>query len=351
MLTKRWVQSFILAETERPKTTYVDYSAPRSELVFYRVNYVDGNGQEIPSASVLGISTSTAVARARPEAASAYDTNNIISDPQLTNSGTISAEQIQSFLSSQGSVLVNYSSGGKTAAQRIYDDCQTHGISPYVVLVTLQKEKGLIRSSTANPNSYAMGWNTGDSSTSDFANQIYYGTRQFRLYYNNLGGYGWTVGQPHAVSDGTVTPANTATAGLYIYTPWIGQGGGGQVGVGGNYLFWDLWYNTFDFGATAETTAVFPPTVITSKYSTSPYATTKNAFYVSDPSLAGQCTWYAYGRVIELSEAGYLDASAATIMYNAFWGKTGRDAKNWPSFLGGEWTSTNSAPLPLDNGS
>lgn len=105
MLTKRWVQSFILAETERPKTTYVDYSAPRSELVFYRVNYVDGNGQEIPSASVLGISTSTAVARARPEAASAYDTNNIISDPQLTNSGTISAEQIQSFLSSQGSVL------------------------------------------------------------------------------------------------------------------------------------------------------------------------------------------------------------------------------------------------------
>jgi hypothetical protein len=43
----RWEK---LNETVFPLTTYVDYSAPRSELVFYRVNYVDGNGQEIPSA-------------------------------------------------------------------------------------------------------------------------------------------------------------------------------------------------------------------------------------------------------------------------------------------------------------
>jgi hypothetical protein len=93
---------------------------------------------------------------------------------------------------------------------------------------------------------------------------------------------------------------------------------------------------------------IFPETVIKTKSSTSPYATSKNAFYASDPNLRGQCTWYAYGRVVELAEAGYLDSSAATIMYNAFWGKSQRDAKNWPSFLGGTWTATTSAPLPID---
>ena len=251
-----------LNENAISSTAFVDYSAPRPELVFYRVNAIDENGVELPGSATVSVST-TANAGPKgpsPSAGASYDKNNIITDSQLTNPGAMSASQIQSFLSSQGSVLATYSSGGKTAAQRIYDDCQTHGISPYVVLVTLQKEKGLVKSSTANPNNFAMGWNTSDSSTSDFANQIYYGTRQFRRYYDNLGSYGWTVGANHSVSDGTVTAANTATAGLYIYTPWIGQGGGGQTGVGGNYLFWDLWYNTFGFGGGVVTSA--PTTVL-----------------------------------------------------------------------------------------
>jgi hypothetical protein len=247
-----------LNEGAFPLTTFVDYSAPRDEVVFYRVNCMNENGEELPSTSIVEVRTSAASSLAQPEAVSAYDKNNIITDAQLINAGAMSAAQIQSFLASKGSVLASYSTGGKTAAQHIYDDCQTHGVSPYVVLVTLQKEKSLITSSTANPNSYAMGWNTVDASTSDFANQIYYGTRQFKLYYNNLGGYGWAVGQPHAVSDGTVTSADIATAGLYIYTPWIGQGGGGRVGVGGNYLFWDLWYNTFGFSSSSSSSGTMP---------------------------------------------------------------------------------------------
>jgi murein DD-endopeptidase MepM/ murein hydrolase activator NlpD len=244
-----------LNEKAFPLTTFVDYSAPRSELVFYRVNFVDENSEESPSAAVVGISTSAAVPLAKAEAALAYDKNDIITDSQLINAGAMSAAQIQNFLASQSSVLANYFAGGKTAAQRIHDDCQTHGISPYVVLVTLQKEKGLIRSSTANPNSFAMGWNTGDSSTSDFANQIYYGTRQFKLHYENVRGYhdldgvAW-YGQTRTVNDGRVTGKSTATEALYMYTPWIGQGGGGRSGVGGNYLFWDLWKISFRFETT-----------------------------------------------------------------------------------------------------
>lgn len=242
-------------------TTFVDYAPPRPALVWYRVTYLDGNGLETAAVSVASISTNEeALSSKNPEMmASVYSKNDIITDSQLTNANAMSLSQIQTFLSNNGSVLANYSVAGKTAAQHIYDACQTQGISPQVVLVTLQKEKGLIRSSTGNPENFAMGWNTGDSSVSGFADQIFYGTRQFRLYYNNLGNYNWVVGQSHSVSDGVVTAANIATAGLYIYTPWIGQGGGGQVGVGGNYLFWDLWQNTFAFGNTGTTAVVEHP--------------------------------------------------------------------------------------------
>ena len=42
-------------------TTFVDYSAPRSQLVYYRINQVTVDGEELPSASVASISTTPAV--------------------------------------------------------------------------------------------------------------------------------------------------------------------------------------------------------------------------------------------------------------------------------------------------
>jgi len=92
----------------------------------------------------------------------------------------------------------------------------------------------------------------------------------------------------------------------------------------------------------------FSPTVITAKDSTSVYATDQNAFYVSNPDLAGQCTWYVYGRVIELTDKNELDDSVGIHFYNAFWGKSGRHAKNWPDFLGGSWFCTHNDVLPIE---
>lgn len=92
----------------------------------------------------------------------------------------------------------------------------------------------------------------------------------------------------------------------------------------------------------------FPPTVILDITSTSPYAREQNTFYVTDPTLVGQCTWYVYGRVIELANGGYLGDSVNDLFYNAFWGERGRDAQNWPDFLGGTWEDTNITPLPLE---
>ena len=80
------------------------------------------------------------------------------------------------------------------------------------------------------------------------------------------------------------------------------------------------------------------------------YAQALNPFasQYSNQTLEGQCTWYAYGRVIELADTGYLDSSAKQLMINAFWHSSNRHAINWPSYLGGTWTDTTSGALPMD---
>ena len=90
----------------------------------------------------------------------------------------------------------------------------------------------------------------------------------------------------------------------------------------------------------------FSATALTAWNSTSPYAREKNVFYAN--GNAGQCTWYAYGRVVELVEKGELDPQAQTILYNAFLNKTGRHARYWPDFIGGTWTCTTTTALPVE---
>ncbi len=249
--------------------TAVDYlDRVDAQNVWYRIAPVGDNDieGEPSAATVVGLPLVMAERNGQmvANAASGFDKNNIITDAQLLNTSTMTRADIQNFLSTRGSVLANLTFNGSTAAQIIYSACQTHGINPQVVLTTLQKEQSLITSSTSNLQTrlnFAMGWGT----SSNFSDQVYYGTRQFRRYRDNLSGYvdvrgvPWRVGQLQAVYDGTVTPANITTAGLFIYTPWIGQGGGGRAGVGGNYLFYDIWFNKFGFGGSSGGGATTPP--------------------------------------------------------------------------------------------
>ncbi|MCI5125112.1 MAG: CHAP domain-containing protein [Candidatus Electrothrix sp. AR5] len=96
-----------------------------------------------------------------------------------------------------------------------------------------------------------------------------------------------------------------------------------------------------------ETNLYVPATSLAN--TSSKYATTENAFKNSSTqTLTGQCTWYAYGRVIELVDKGDLPSAAKNRFESAFWGTSGRHAKNWPSMLGGNWYKTVTTALPLD---
>lgn len=97
-----------------------------------------------------------------------------------------------------------------------------------------------------------------------------------------------------------------------------------------------------------EKNIAFPATILTSKSSSSKYGTTDNAFAKSNSGqdLEGQCTWYVYGRVIELADKGHIPSSAKTNIRNALWGKTGRHANKWHTFLTGNWIETDNAVLP-----
>ncbi len=193
--------------------------------------------------------------------AASYDVNNLINDPTFIDINSMSASDIQSFLNSKGSFLKDFSEGGRSAAQIIYDASHGHGqasgsafgitvdantgtVSPRVILTTLQKEQGLLTMVTRNDGSLnaAMGYGCPDSGGCDpkyagFTNQVEWGAWQLRYNYEagfkdaswrstNYGSATFPAspgypGQTVTIDSQSVTFANAATAALYRYTPHI----------------------------------------------------------------------------------------------------------------------------------
>jgi hypothetical protein len=201
---------------------------------------------------------------------------NLISDAEFTNSSSMSAQQIQNFLISNGSGLANYTipadqvpgdpenqpGTGQKAADFIYQNSQQFGINPKVILVTLQKEESLI--TTASPSSIRLEWALGygyyagspcadpnnSNYTGGFGRQIYWASAFFRNRFDNVGGkqgpglshagdtidiqtYSWQAGNT------SVYLSDRATALLYRYTPYI---------YNGNYNFYTLYNQWFGSG-------------------------------------------------------------------------------------------------------
>ena len=201
-------------------------------------------------------------APAPAEAASAADFNpgNIISDAQFYNSKTMTVAQVQAFLNSKVpncragyTCLKDYRSdssyqparaagcavypgaANQSAAEIIWQVSSVCGINPQVMLVLLEKEQGLVSSTSPTAGSYrkATGFGCPDTAVCDsvyygFFNQVYNAAYQYKKYQATPGGRNFAAGRTNTIQwspnaacgSSQVYIENQATAGLYLYTPY-----------------------------------------------------------------------------------------------------------------------------------
>jgi hypothetical protein len=192
--------------------------------------------------------------------ASTFDPGYIISDQRFFDSGAMDEAAIQNFLRSRlpscaqsngAACLPNftettptraattrcttYAGAANEPASRIINKvAKACGINPQVLVVTLQKENGLVTNGSPGPASYrtAMGYGCPDTAACDstyygFFNQVYSAASQFIRYGVNPTSWRYHVGQvavqfhPNAACGSTVVNIrNRATAALYNYTPY-----------------------------------------------------------------------------------------------------------------------------------
>lgn len=240
----------------------------------------------------------TEQAEAAPQG-SAFDPGLIISDSVFFDFGTMSVDQIQDFLDSRVSdcraepdgpaCLKDYvmdtpatqaaegrceaipARSDATAAQMIHDVANACGINPEVLIVTLQKEQGLVTSSKPTPYMYraAMGYGCPDSDPGicgkvyvGLFNQIYRGASQLQWYGNSEGSFTWlrpgrTVNVRYSPRSSCGTKSfeikSQATANLYYYTPYTPNraaldnlyGTGDSCSAYGNRNFWRFFHDWF----------------------------------------------------------------------------------------------------------
>ena len=208
-----------------------------------------------------------------------FDPGNIVSDQVLTDTSTMTVDQIQTFLEARvrggacdryreseratdrgyappwtclfefqqnpDSGATNYGQfdssgnpasipGGLSAAEIIHRASQEYGINPQVLLVLLQKEQELITDNWPWPTRYskATGWACPDTAPCDpnsagFHSQVTSAARGLRGYIDNLESWWYRVGTNqiayHPNKDcgyQTINIKSRATAGLYLYTPY-----------------------------------------------------------------------------------------------------------------------------------
>ena len=158
-----------------------------------------------------------------------------------------------------------------SAAEVIYSVAVACGISPKVLITTLQKEQGLVTST--KPTSYmyraAMGFGCPDSDPGicgkvyvGLFNQVYRAAKQLRWYGNPEGSFtywkpGRTVSMRYNPKSSCGTKSfelkNQATANLYYYTPYTPNqaalsnlyGSGDSCSAYGNRNFWRFYHDWF----------------------------------------------------------------------------------------------------------
>jgi len=186
-----------------------------------------------------------------------FNPNYIISDFEILDYTAMDLKSIEDFLTAKNGYLASYSVTDPdgiimTAAEIIYDRAVTNKVNPKFLLVLLQKEQSLIED--VSPRQSQLDWATGygcpdgascNSRWKGFWKQINSASLQFRDYMDNPHLYTYKQGEtytftnPYATIErktSVVTPANSATAALYNYTPHV---------YNGNYNFYNIWQRYF----------------------------------------------------------------------------------------------------------
>lgn len=251
---------------------------------------------------LLGLLTGVQVAaplQAQAAPVTDFDPGNIISDSVMYDASTMNAASVQAFLDARGAsckpaagstciksyrestpsrAVTAMCPGGYTgvpnerAADIIAKVSVACGINPQVLLVTLQKEQGLITSTagkTAYTYSRALGFGCPDNvggwcnpSYAGFANQVYSAANQLKRYAAGLAG-SYRAGRVNTIlwnpnaacGSSQVYIENQATASLYSYTPYRPNGAALAAGFGsgdscssyGNrnfHLYFQAWFGS-----------------------------------------------------------------------------------------------------------
>ncbi|MEK7653493.1 MAG: hypothetical protein AAB358_03370 [Patescibacteria group bacterium] len=182
-----------------------------------------------------------------PASAATFDPNYLIADTEITDYNAMNLTDIQNFLDKRNGTLKSYitvdkEGNFKTAPQTFFEVSQTWMINPKYLLVLVQKEQSLLDDTAPSQGQYD--WATGygcpdtggcDSRWQGFYKQVNSAAAQTRYYMDNINEFNFQPGKISIIDGQSVTPKNTATAGLYNYTPHLH----------GNQSFWNLWNQYF----------------------------------------------------------------------------------------------------------
>ncbi|MGV8857722.1 FG-GAP repeat domain-containing protein [Rhodoglobus sp.] len=235
---------------------------------------------------------------------SEFSAGNIISDALFYDGQAMTKNEIQAFLNSKIGTCINgrclnvltapvssrakdvsqttgnliceaFTGGTLSAADIIYRAQVACGISAKVILVTLQKEQGLVSSRAPGEAALdrAMGMACPDTAPCaeyalGFGNQVYLGARQLKAYkaaaFAKQPGVHQIQYHPNtSCGSSSVNIVNYATAALYNYTPYrpnaaalANLGGvGDSCSSYGNRNFWWYYSNWFGSSLVPEVTA------------------------------------------------------------------------------------------------
>ena len=181
-----------------------------------------------------------------PAIAAEFDPDYLISDSEIQAYNAMGLDDIQRFLDRKSGTLKNYitvdkEDNLKSATQTFFEVSNRWMINPKYLLVLVQKEMSLLTDTSPKQTQYdwATGYGCFDNQSCNnkykgFYRQVNSAAAQTRYYLDNIQEFNYRPGRTYAIDGQSVTPKNTATAGLYNYTPHIH----------GNELFWNLW-NTY----------------------------------------------------------------------------------------------------------